>query len=83
MGLSTGDGFRFGNGTFLSRVFWRAMAINAVVALARAGYQEFAEDEYIVPQDGRNFLMETVQNFAWENPKDAVNFVVDLANAPE
>ena len=83
MGLSTGDGFRFFNGGFLSRVFVRALVINACFAFGRAVYQEVQEDQGQVPKDGMNIAVDTLENFAWSNPRDALLWTIDRFSEPE
>lgn len=83
MGLSTGDGFRFNNGGFLSRAFIAALKLNALVAVGRAGWQEFEEHNRAVPLDGRNIVVDASIKFVYENPKDAAVFIYEQATAPE
>lgn len=83
MGFSTGDGFRLSNGGVLSGIFWKALALNAFVALGRAGLQEYSEDAGKVEADGMNFAVAATQNFLWRNPKDAVIFLYNAYTAPE
>ena len=70
-------------GTATGRGLLAAAALNLVVAYGRAAYQEHLEDSHEVFLDGKNLHVTALQNFFWDNPKDAVLFLHDQFTKPE